>query len=182
MSEGIIRTFSRRNHQLINPDLQDVPLIEIAHSLAMQVRYTGHIPVFYSVATHCRKASELVKLWGGTLIEQQWAHVHDASETWLGDIASPLKRQLTDYREIEDTYHPEVAKRFGLPEQMPGIVKLADKVIAAIEVRDLWHEDYTQYPWDNNAIGVENDFHVEGEEWPRAEARWMRRALELNLD
>lgn len=72
----------------------DIDIEDIAHSLSLQCRYMGHCKVFYSVAEHsiqvarelCNRGASKKTCLGGLL--------HDASETYLGDIVSPLKYLL----------------------------------------------------------------------------------------
>lgn len=190
MSKGVIRTFARNDHELLRPEKSIIDLKEAAHSLATQVRYTGHVPGFYGVATHSVFVSQLVELWGGTLDEQRWGLVHDLSEVFIGDIASPFKRILNGWsngqlKALEMQYHKAVGKRFNLPWPMADIVERADKVLAAVEVRDLWGEDYREYPWDNNAPeggwrGID-EFKVSTESWQDAEASWLQRAADLEM-
>ena len=47
------QTFTGRQFFPLDPDPQDIDIVDIAHSLAMQCRYNGHTDRFYSVAEHC---------------------------------------------------------------------------------------------------------------------------------
>src|SRR4051812_16341267 len=67
----------------------------IAHALSNLCRYTGHSKRFYSVAEHCVLVSRLV--------DPRFAFeglMHDASEAFCGDVASPLKKLLPGYARI----------------------------------------------------------------------------------
>jgi hypothetical protein len=104
-----------------NPRAEDVRLGDIAHALSQIGRFTGHTSEFYSVAQHCVLVSYLCPseyaLWG---------LLHDAAEAYIGDVSSPLKSLLPDYREIEHRVEQCVWGVFGLTGTLPPAVKAAD--------------------------------------------------------
>jgi uncharacterized protein len=64
-----------------------------------------------------------------------WGLLHDASEAYLGDVNSPLKSLLPDYREIEHRMMCVIAQKFGLEGTViPGIVKRFDTAMLFNEV------------------------------------------------
>lgn len=63
--------------------------------------------------------------------------LHDASEAFLGDVSSPLKALLPDYRKMESRINAVVRRRFGLRDNVSNSVKHADLVLLATEARDL---------------------------------------------
>lgn len=85
---GKIRTFTGRMVDPLNLNPEDVNLLDIAHSLASQCRYTGHCDPWYSVAEH----SCLVMFYGSGL----WLPklLHDAPEAYLVDLAAPVKHEV----------------------------------------------------------------------------------------
>ena len=108
-------------------------------------RFTGHVNKFYSVAQHSVYVSRLCPP------ELQFqALLHDASEAFLGDVSSPLKKLLPDYREIEERVHAVVMVRFGLPIEMPSEIKLADTIMLATEKDLLLNPSGVKYEgqWD----------------------------------
>ena len=77
----------------LHPD--DVNIVDIAHSLAMQCRFTGHTKVFYSVAQHSVLVSKLLERRGCDHATVLWGLMHDAAEAYLvGDVATPVKKSL----------------------------------------------------------------------------------------
>lgn len=120
---------------LLHPEENDYDINIIAHALARINRYTGHfITENYSVAEHSVLVSRAV--------DPKYAMeglLHDASEAFTGDVSSPLKRLLPDYRKIEDAIQAEIAKRFDLVYPFPKDVHEADK-------RLYWNERATVAP------------------------------------
>ena len=85
-------------------------------------RYTGHVTSFYSVAEHCVLVSHLVP--------SKYALcglLHDASEAFVGDVASPLKKLLPEYQKIEDNIQKSIARNYDLPFPFPEEIHVADK-------------------------------------------------------
>jgi len=105
--------------QSFSPD--DVRLPDIAHALSLINRYTGHTLLPYSVAQHSVVVSQIC------LPENAlWGLLHDASEAYLGDVASPLKHMLPQYKTLEQHVQRQIAKRFELAWPMPDDVHKAD--------------------------------------------------------
>ena len=85
-----IVTYTGKIFDLLNPKPEMVCIKDIAHSLAYQCRYTGHTKFFYSVAQHCVLMAENPDLPGDPLQKL----LHDAAETYIGDMARPWKNLL----------------------------------------------------------------------------------------
>jgi hypothetical protein len=127
-----ILTASGVSFNLLEPDISTVNIYDIAHGLSHLCRFTGHTKTFYSVAEHSLHCSYLV--------EQEHALcalLHDATEAFVGDVSTPLKSLLPDYRAIEDHLWFALATRFHMPMELPASVKRADLTMLATEKRDL---------------------------------------------
>lgn len=120
------------------PRADEVDIRDIAHALAMICRFGGHVRSYYSVAQH----SVLVSCH----VPQKYAIaalLHDAAEAYVGDMVSPIKRQLPAYKKLEAGVERVVMERFELgdfDQDMIGMshVKEADLVALITEQRDLW--------------------------------------------
>ena len=120
-----------------NPQPDQIDIDDIAHSLSMQVRYCGHLEMFYSVAQHSVLCSLIVAKEHALC-----ALLHDATEAYMGDLPSPIKRLLPGFQELEEKIWREaVAPAFGLPEVMPPEVKTVDMEILRLE-KDQLVTDY----------------------------------------
>jgi len=151
-----IQTYSGKKFYPLNPSVEDVDVVDIAHALSLQCRYTGHINTFYSVAEHSVRVVDALELahahsWGKSAKELRpllrWGLMHDASEAYLVDVARPVKRSKTmaPYREAEDRLMTAICQRYGLPLEEPPSVKRADVLVGATEARYLFtniHPDW----------------------------------------
>jgi hypothetical protein len=141
----------------LEPTAEQISIVDIAHSLANQCRFTGHTREFYSVAEHSMLVARLVRNPEHKMI----ALLHDASEAYLTDIATPVKAHLSNYRELEATIWKAVASKYNLPETLPEEVKLADRQALYIEAGQLipscgenW-ENYEAMQYDLPDIALE---------------------------
>ena len=133
----LFTTVSGQQVDILNPAPDAIHILDIAHGLALQCRFAGQIPEFYSVAQHSVMVSRLVPRE-----DALWGLLHDASEAYISDLPAPLKAtpRLTGYRMVEAGLMNAALKRFGLAGQycdMPRSVRHADKIALATEFRDL---------------------------------------------
>ncbi len=137
-----IETFSGRQIEPLNPRLEDIAIEDIAHALSLQCRFTGHTRVFYGVAEHCVRVSrcaEALSFHDFARENALWGLLHDASEAFLHDIASPIKHQpaFALYRAAEQRLEELIFERYGLTGKRPTVIKKADLILLATEARDL---------------------------------------------
>jgi hypothetical protein len=132
MNSTTMQTYTGKLVDLANFTVDDVRLPDISHSLAMLNRFTGHSKRPYSVAQHSVMVSRLCRPE-----HAMWGLMHDASEAYLGDMASPLKAMLPAYRELEEHVQRAIAKAFYLPWPIPPEVKHCDLRALMAEKRDL---------------------------------------------
>jgi hypothetical protein len=167
-----IQTYSGATFDFENPETSPMLPIDIAHALALQNRFNGHTREPYSVAEHLVRSSYAVEP-GHELA----ALLHDAPEFVTGDLVSPLKRLLPDFKTHEKRIERSLFRRFGVPEELSPEVKRVDLVMLATEKRDLMpdHGD----TWEC-LIGVEPlPDRIRPWEWRTAELSWLARFSEL---
>lgn len=142
--EAWIQTYSGRRFNPLAPVEGAIVIQDIAHSLSMLCRFTGHCRRFYSVAQHSVLVSYLCDSK-----DAMHGLLHDASEAYLQDLPRPLKRsgKFDAYKEYEHTLQTMIFKRFELDLIEPESVKKADTLLLATEARDLMsplHSDWKQ--------------------------------------
>lgn len=131
-----IQTYSRKKFSLVDPRPYDVDIGDIAHALAHTCRYNGHTKQYYSVAEHCVHVSRhcappydrRTRLAG---------LLHDATEAYVGDCVTPLKKLLHEFAAIEAKMWWAIAAKFNLPETLPSSVVQADRGALLTEVNQL---------------------------------------------
>lgn len=123
---------------------------EIAHSLAGEFRFTRQTRRYYSVAQHCVEGSRLLApAFAGAFL------LHELSEVYLPDIASPVKpslmvnvrdlgRGMTEqiaWADLEKQHTHVMLESLGLSSIEPLIyspeIKAMDLAMLATEKRDL---------------------------------------------
>lgn len=163
-----IRTVDHCDISIGAPSPDDISLLAIATGLSKICRFNGQIDGWYSVAEHSVHVSRLVPPEHARV-----ALLHDAAEALIGDVISPLKAELPDYKVIEARFEYAMAQAFGIPFPFPAEVKVADLRMLEIERHVLRHEP-TPGP-------REGDPRPEQWPWPNARRNFLQRAIELGL-
>lgn len=103
-----METFSGLWVDPLNMQSSEILIEDIVHSLSLQCRYSGHCKCFYSVAQHSVLVSDLCD---GYLL-QLFGLLHDAAETYFGDMIAPLKDKFPEYRNYEKTLQGQIFIKF----------------------------------------------------------------------
>jgi 5'-deoxynucleotidase YfbR-like HD superfamily hydrolase len=110
-----------------------------------------------------------------------WALLHDASEAYVPDIASPIKPWISGFKEIEDNILKAVAAKFGLVWPMPDAVHEIDSILLLTERRDVMLP--TKLPWAQISFKAKGLKPLEAKikpwSWRRAEKKFLSRFEEL---
>jgi uncharacterized protein len=167
-----MQTYTGRAFYPMDPYVEDVDPLDIAHALSLICRYGGHVRRFMSVAEHCVLMSHAVSPQNAL-----WALLHDATEAYVGDMVRPLKHAMPAYRAAEDRLMAVICDRFGIDHACPAEVKVADNRILRDERDALMSAP--PLPWTSiesqPALGVK----VEGWSPVEAEKRYLDRLAEL---
>lgn len=132
MSNHRIKLLSGGNFDFIDMDQSDYSIEDIAHNLSRICRFNGSIHKHYSVAQHSVIVSHVVP--------EKYALsglLHDMSESFVGDLCSPLKQLMKEYKKFEIKVEKYMFGKMGIPFPMHSSIKLADLQVLAAEIRDL---------------------------------------------
>jgi len=163
---------SRTKFYILDPRPEDINIRDIAHSLALKCRYGGHCAYFYSVAEHSVLLSHVVP---GHLALA--ALLHDAAETYTGDIMRPIKESIGDeWRVVEAQLDAVICDQLGV-----NLESLHDPLIKEYDSRILTDErDVLQAPpLPGKNYGDALHVAIRALTWQDAESEFLARYDEL---
>jgi len=138
---GYMVTMTGRKLYYRNPTPESIHIEDIAAGLANCCRYSGqmHPSNFYSTGLHSIRLSYRVPDE-----YRLYALLHDASEAYTGDAATPHKDLLgTSWTDIENDLTRAVYRKYDLyapdvGDPVPEVVKAADTELFYVEVNELF--------------------------------------------
>ncbi len=145
-SKPIIATASGGYVDLADPDPATLFMTDIAAALSKICRYTGHCSRFYSVAEHSVRVASYLRDRGYTPATQMAGLLHDAAEAYLGDMSTPLKNIMPQYRTLEGAMEWAVMERFQVDLVDRAEIKHADLVLLAYEKKQLLQHEKNDWP------------------------------------
>jgi hypothetical protein len=159
----------------------DISIYDIAHSLSLLCRFTGHCKWFYSVGQHSINVAYILgkrslgfdyETKDNMRLTMLAGLLHDAAEAYMGDIARPIKALFSKYtrqiKEVEDRLMGVIVKKFGLSGADWQYVKKADNLMVVTEAYQLMPDNLDE--WDISetpivdfpAIGIARPEDIEG--------------------
>jgi len=132
-----IVTFKGEEFTPLDPNIEQIHIEDIAHSLSLLCRANGHIDYFFSIAQHCINCANEAKARGFSARVQLACLIHDASEAYISDITRPVKLYLTEYKAIEKRLQDVIYIRFlgaALPEEEFSQMNQIDDDMLACEL------------------------------------------------
>jgi len=142
VSNATIVTVRGRVFDYHKPHSYEYDIYDISHSLSKICRFAGNTSSFYSVAQHSVIVAKLAAKIHPALAKM--ALLHDASEAFMNDMPSPLKKLFPEFSAIEDNILVAVYNYFDVnmptdyPEVISPVVKKIDREVGIAEMRDLF--------------------------------------------
>lgn len=134
-----------------------IDIRDIAHALSQICRFTGHCPFNYSVAQHCCLVSDFLLT---SSLESRYVAclglLHDAAEAYLGDVSTPLKRVINNYKDLENSILSLIFDKFlsRSPEQIEiALVTDVDKLFLMAESMQFFQMNFTDIPDCRLSVG-----------------------------
>lgn len=134
--DNYILTFTKTKFYPLNPNMDDIKIEDIAHSLSLMTRANGHHKHFFSVAQHTINCYKEAKNRGYSERVQLGCLLHDASESYISDITRPVKQNLKEYFVIEERLQKVIYQKFGLGD----LTKIEEGQIKAVDDALLFSE------------------------------------------
>lgn len=155
-----IETYTGKKFDSLRPRVEDVSVIDVAHHLSNQCRYSGAVAWFYSVAQHCCLLADytahVLKANSLDCLQILW---HDAAEAYLQDIARPVKQFMPVYRQWDHAITVVTREWLGLTEiPVPAFQEEIDSRIIIDEKAILFPRSPNK--WDSEGLlplGIEID-------------------------
>lgn len=160
------QTYTGKVFDYVDTTVESICLEDIAHSLSLQCRFSGHCKRFYSVAEHSvYVAHETQRLAGSTeygILPFKVGVLHDAAEAYIGDIVSPLKALIRDaIKPLEQKIETLVWARFNIDEmevrKMAKFVKRADWALLRTEADALLGPAPKLWDFPEDCVAAETD-------------------------
>lgn len=109
-----IVTYTGIRFDIKNFDISSICIEDIAHGLSFICRYSGQCKTFYSVGEHSINCYKVACDLGYSSELKLYTLLHDATEAYLYDIPTPIKKRLPEYKKSESILENMIYNRFGL--------------------------------------------------------------------
>ena len=110
----LMNVFSGHRIDPLHIKEDDIHLEDIAHALSLLCRGNGHIKYFYSVAQHSLNCAKEAQSRGYNKHIVLSCLFHDASEAYMSDLITPIKKQMKEYQIIEDQLLETIFQAFHI--------------------------------------------------------------------
>lgn len=144
------------------------------HSISCLNRYTGHARHPYSVGQH---TLNLIRYVPSRL--RRAAMVHDWSESWFNDLASPVKAELDTYKHAEHDAQRFIAEVMQVSERELDDLDYYDKAIYIDERNALFPpRTNTGMGDDRTGLGIERRYFAE-QNWKDIRTKLFMQFMDL---
>jgi len=121
---------------LINPKIEQISIEDIARGLAFKGHFGGHTPHYFSIAEHSLLVCEFFTDDDIEISEFALEGLmHDSAEAYIGDLLTPLKEFLPEFKIAEKVILEKICQKFNLNEDFINseILKIGDYFALAYE-------------------------------------------------
>lgn len=148
--DNVIRTFTGKFVDPFNMTTDDVDLEDIAHGLSNICRFGGQTKKPIPVLAHILIGYNWLYSGNATYhqpTDEQILHwlLHDATEAYIGDIPSPIKKRLYGYQTLEDNLRTVIFEKFGILFGEQHFVQSLDGEMLNIEVLQIVNDEFVKY-------------------------------------
>ena len=135
----LMNVFSGHRIDPLHIKEDDIYLEDIAHALSLLCRGNGHIKYFYSVAQHSLNCAKEAQSRGYSKHVVLSCLFHDASEAYMSDLITPIKKQMKEYQIIEDQLLETIFQAFHikLKNEEKIIWKEMDQLLLEAELKEM---------------------------------------------
>lgn len=137
---GHIRTFTKRMVDPFHLQVEDIDPVDCVHAISLLNRFTGHSIRPYSVGEHTLGLYQAVEPH-----LKKTALIHDWSEAYFNDIASPVKKHMLNYKRHEEEAQRIIFRAMGVPFENLEELHDFDKRICANEMLTLFDPPFKHY-------------------------------------
>ena len=138
-----ITTYTGKHFDPVNPDMTQVDIRDIAHSLSLICRGNGQVKSFFSVGQHCINAAREAGARGYSRRVILACLLHDACESYMSDVPRPLKGAMPEYVLTENRLLDMIYEKFlgsVLTEEETKLVKAIDNDLLYYDLKELLDE------------------------------------------
>lgn len=144
---------------MLDPRAEEITPEDIAWHLSMLVRFNGSPSRFYGVAEHTLLVANIAErryavmacggFVGAAAVIRPYALLHEAAETYVGDIHRGLRKAMRGWEPMEARILAAAYAAFGLPiisAEMADALEWADDVALILEAQAL-HQPFDADAW-----------------------------------
>lgn len=165
-----------------HPECKGIELEIIELSLAGTNRFFAQTRI--SVLQHCNNMAKVFIYQNEKELAKQ-ALLHEVGEAFLGDLITPVKRQILVFKMLEDYLMAKIFKCHNLPTEMDQRVKALDKDMVVFEAEanmnsdKYWRSVHTPSISEDVLTASGCNFLPMPEEEVRKEFNRIRKILEI---
>jgi|SRR5579864_100941 len=151
-----IETYTGRAFYPLAPRVEDVTIIDIAHHLSNQCRYSGATKWMLSTAQHCCLLYDYVRnIYKGSWLDCLQILIHDGAEAYLVDMPRPVKQHMPEFRVWDRNIQMVIRSWAGLADvPIPKWQDELDSRIIVDERAQVMSESTNDWQHDLEPLGI----------------------------